>query len=425
MQIILSSAIIKSNHGGRGAIAIRIIKNIAFFALASLAFIFVTVGYAAISGNLSVGGRISITPGALPDVYITDITPESSAGVTVDNTSATVMFASVSEGGVATFHVNVINVSNGVYVFDRVIDGAEMNIDGIYSGTDITYEINGISRLDEISPNGGRLSFDVTITVPEGVSADCYVLNFHFIDKYGIPSEDYFPEGIPDGEIGLIQKLSDILNNKYTSDIVKNSRDYLLNETIKVISWNGHPYVGSMDTVYDVQLHNLFGEILNDGAVSFILKHEDINWDGYKEVALYSTSDILDCTDEWAGNGVVCVYVTVFAPVIDENRNIVGYNMVCEALRGYCSEVRYSENELIPSFSTDTWLDDIGYWAWTEELGSYIEKVPDDAMSNYGALPFRQDFASYNLYYIYDFWRTAPYGNNIGQRLDGKIPYLQ
>lgn len=67
----------------------------------------------------------------------------------------------------------------------------------------------------------------------------------------------------------------------------------------------------------------------------------------------------------------------------------------------------------------------VGYWAWTEELGSYVEKVPDDAMSNDWLVPFRQDFASYNVYYMYDFWRTAPYGETIEQCLNGKIPYLK
>ena len=384
---------------------------------------FVCVGYAAVSSKLYAEGYAQATP-ILPDVYITDITPNNSAGITIRNTEGTVMFAEVNGPGTATFTIDVINISGAIYVFDRVIDGAELNLEGVYSGTEITYTLSGIKRLDEITPNGGTLTFDVTINVPEGVTAENYILNFNFIDKYGIPGDEYFPEEMPDDEITLIQRLSDILNNKYRTEKVINARSYLLDETIKVTSWTGWPYVGSMDPNYQTQLDNLFGDVLIDTTVSFILKNEDLNGDGYNEVALYSTSDPLDCTDQWAGNGVVCVYVTVFTPVINEHGTTIAYNMVCESMHGYCGEVRYTENDLIPSFSTDTWMNDIGYWAWTEELGSYIEPVPADAWSNDWTKPFRQDFASYNNYYMYDFWRTAPCGKTIEECLDGVIPVL-
>ena len=403
----------------------KLLKNALLCACVVAMCLFACVGYAAFTDLLSVEGNVVADPPKLPDVYITDVTPNQSAGVTVKDTNGTVMFSSVGGSGTASFTVDVINISETIYVFDRVIDGAEVGIDGVYAGNEITYQLHGISRLDEIAPNGGTLSFTVTVNVPEGVTAENYILKFNFIDKFGIPSEDYFPEGMPDDEVSLIQRLSDVLNNKYKTDVVTHSRRYLLEETIKVISWNGYPYVGSMDTDYATQLDNLFGDVLLDTTVSFILKSEDLNGDGYHEIALYSTSDTLDCTDEWAGNGVVCVYVTVFTPVLDEEGSVAGYNMVCESLHGYCSEVRYTETQLIPSFSTDTWMNDIGYWAWTEELGSYVEKVPDDALSNTSDVPFRKDFASYNMYYIYDFWRTAPYGESIRQCLDGKIPYLQ
>ena len=99
---------------------------------------FVFIGYASISDNLSIEGAINVEPPQLHDVYITDITPSDSAGVTVNSTNGTVMFASVNGGGTATFTVNVINISNEVYVFDRVIEGAEFGIEGVYSGTEIS-----------------------------------------------------------------------------------------------------------------------------------------------------------------------------------------------------------------------------------------------------------------------------------------------
>lgn len=400
-------------------------KRFSFYSLVLTMCFLLGVGYAAIADVLTISGSAHLSLKPPYDVYITNVTPNSSVSVVVENTNGTTLFASVHGRGTATFTIDVINVSDYTYVFDRVIDGSETDFDGVYAGSDITYTLSGISRLDEIAPNGGTLSFDVTIDNPKGITAEYYILNFNFIDKFGIPGDEYFPEEMPDNEVNVVQRLSDILNNKYRTDTITNSRDYLINKVIQVISWSGAPYVGSMDPSYQTQLNHLFSDILTDTTVSFILKNEDLNGDQYNEIALYSTSDPLDCTDEWAGNGVVCVYVTVFTPVIDDQGDIIGYNMVCEALHGYCSEVRYTEEQLIPSFSTDTWMNDIGYWAWTEELGSYVEKVPDDAWSNDWTKPFREDFNSYNIYYMYDFWRTAPYGDTIEICLNGKIPFLR
>lgn len=394
----------------------------------SLSFmcLFCCVGFAALSTELSVGGAADVTP-VYPDVYITGITPAASAGVTVTGHVGTVMTAKVTGSGTATFTVNVKNISGTVYLFDRVIDGAEAAIEGAYAGTEITWELNGIAQKDEIAPDGGTLSFDVTITVPEGVTADYYILKFNFVDKFAIP-EDYFPEEMPDGEISLVQRLSDILNNKYKTAIVTNSRSYLIDETIQV-RWSegAAPYVGSMDKDFAEQIDALFGDVLYDSTLSFLLKNEDLNWDGYNEIALYSTSDPLDSTSEWP-SGVVCVYITVFTPVIDEQKNVIGYNMVCESLHGYAAEVRYGQNDLTPSFSTDHWRDNVGYWYYDEQTyQSYELPVPDDAIGIDGVTPFKKHFESYNTSYQYGeyYWgATTPYGNRLWQCLDGKIPWL-
>lgn len=167
------------------------------FFLAAMIFVMclvIGIGYAVISDNLSLTGSGNVEP-ELPDVYITNVTPNSSAGVTVNHTSGTVMFASVSGSGTATFRIDVINASDKIYVFDRVIDGTEMDIEGVYAGPEITYTLSGISRLDEIAPGGGTLSFDVTITVPRNVTTDLYVLQFHFMEKTGteiLPGNDEY-----------------------------------------------------------------------------------------------------------------------------------------------------------------------------------------------------------------------------------------
>lgn len=252
----------------------------------------------------------------------------------------------------------------------------------------------------------------------------------HYAINVGVNPFDYKPP-MPDKEKSLLERLDDILNQRYSTDIVIDSRDYLLTETIKVAWDDGDmyfsPYVGSMDTDEDLVFHMdaLFGDILEASTVSFILKSQDLNWDGYKEIALYSTSDPLDSTDVNPGNPV-CVYVSVFTPVLDAQKNIMGYTLVCESLRGFAPEVRYSADDPTPSFSTDHWADNVGYWYWTEEMGSYIEPVPADALANDGSgVPFREHFASYNSYYQSTWWATFPCGNNLISLIWDKIPWLQ
>ena len=121
----------------------------------------------------------------------------------------------------------------------------------------------------------------------------------------------YSIEDIPSGEVTLIERLQAVLNRQYQTDIVTDSRDYLINETIQV-RWapDAPPYVGSMDADYATQINTLFGDIMKENPVSFILKNQDLNWDGYSEIAMYSTSDKLDSDSEWP-TSAVCVYLTV------------------------------------------------------------------------------------------------------------------
>ena len=258
---------------------------------------------------------------------------------------------------------------------------------------------------------------------------------WYFTDKASAPTEQdlsislgdfiYTPQEMPDGEVSVVQRLSDILNQKYTTDTITDSRDFLINETIQVY-WGGNiyadPYVGSMDANFQDEISALFSDVLSDSTVSFILKNQDLNGDGYREIAMYSTSDPLELAYEF--EGIVCVYVTVFTPVVDKYYNVIGYHLVCESLRGYCYEVYYGQGDTTPSFSTDEWRNDIGYWHYFDEC---IYIVPDDAMSVNGDIPYKLDYYSYNKSYQYGeyYWAsTLPYGLRLWQCLSDKIPYL-
>ena len=223
----------------------------------------------------------------------------------------------------------------------------------------------------------------------------------------------YYPDDMPDGEVSLLQRLSDILNNRYTTDVITDSRDYLINETIQVY-WGGDltadPYVGSMDVTYAEQIGELFRDVIIEAGVSFLLKNEDLNGDGLGEIALYSTSDPLDC--KWDYDGTVCVFVSVFTPSVDSSGNITGYHLLCESLRGFCSQVFYDYESWLPSFTTESWKNGVGFYYHT---GLVRIEYPDD-----------HDYTKYNRIYYppYDQWwsnGTVPYGRTLAECLYGII----
>ena len=175
-------------------IAINKLGKIMIISSLSVLFLFTCIGYAQLTDFLSIIGNVNITP-TMEDVYITDVNPSSTTSITVNSTQGTILFATVNNSGSSTFTIDVINISNKTYVFERVIDGAEFGFEGAYSGTDITYQLSNIAPLDEIAPNGGTLTFKITINVPKGISADQYILKFNFIEKTGteiLPGNDEY-----------------------------------------------------------------------------------------------------------------------------------------------------------------------------------------------------------------------------------------
>ena len=254
-----------------------------------------------------------------------------------------------------------------------------------------------------------RISFFLTAVLTVGtVASVAATFNYAKSSAPPITSEQgvnvngfiYVPEEMPDEEVTVLQRLSDILNRKYKTDKVEDSLSYLLDETIQVY-WNNDktqdPFVGSMDNTYQDEIENLFGDVLMDSSVSFLLKNQDLNGDDYNEIALYSTSDKLDNKGS-SYNGVVCVYVTVFTPGIDNAGKVTGYVPVCESLRGYCYEIYYSPSYKVPSFSTDEWRDSVAYTDWRNRTYELPEKA-------------QLDYNSYNS--KYNGYTTKPYGDNL------------
>ena len=88
------------------------LKKILIYVSLIVMCLFLCVGYATLTDTLFINGSVNIAPPELPDVYITNVTPNSSAGVSVNGVNGTVLFASVDGSGTATFTIDFINISD-------------------------------------------------------------------------------------------------------------------------------------------------------------------------------------------------------------------------------------------------------------------------------------------------------------------------
>lgn len=183
---------------------------------------------------------------------------------------------------------------------------------------------------------------------------------------------DYTPP-MPEKEVTLLERIYALLNNLYENDIIAmdKGREYLLTTLDKDWDTGLNPalgsFAGSMDPTLESKerMDAMFGDIIDfedPDHVSFILKSENLVGSIDNEIALYSTSDPLTWTAGNWMNTVVGVYLSVFIPVLDEQENTIGYELLCESIHGYCLEVQYMENDYTPSFSTDHWRDELFYW---------------------------------------------------------------
>ena len=178
--------------------------------LIALITAFLGIGYAAVSDTLfAQGDAVLSTP--TYDVYISHVTPSLSGGAEVTGYFSTVMSLKITTSRTATFSITVTNNSDKTYVYERLIDGGELGIDGAYVGSDILGSVSGIAYLAELAP-GASVTFNLTITNSKGITTDNFYLKFNFIEKQDIGilpgNDDYditfkYGNGQPDTVLSL------------------------------------------------------------------------------------------------------------------------------------------------------------------------------------------------------------------------------
>lgn len=152
--------------------------------------IFTSIGYAALIDPLSMFGTAE-SSGPDYDLYISQITPDISGGVDVTGYFSTIMSAEVTSSKTATFTITVTNKSDKIYCYERMIEGSELGIEGVYSGSSIKPSVSNISFLDEVAP-GESITFTLTMTNDNNDKTENYYLKFNFIEK----TNSNIPQGL-------------------------------------------------------------------------------------------------------------------------------------------------------------------------------------------------------------------------------------
>ena len=272
-----------------------------------------------------------------------------------------------------------------------------------------------------------------------------YATNFPPKQYSGMPIRvgafEYAPPPMPDGEVTLLERIYALLNNLYTNDLIEeinvengytSSRECLLTTLDK--DWedgqstHSGTFVGSMDPteVSKRRLFAMFGDIIDfddPNSVSFILKSENLIGDWVNEVALYSTSDVIHYHSTWY-NSVVGVYLSVFTPVYDEWGMIIGYELICDSVHGYCIETEYTQGSGLASFSTDHWRDELYYWDHRYPDAQPIrgeDRYKYECYHNdYGTYPYEGRPSVWDGYILVpsNQWEVGP---NVGKRASAKL----
>jgi hypothetical protein len=274
-------------------------KKIIFAITLLFSSLFVGLGYAALTQELSIGGTIDSEPPKKVGFYISNVEVSSSSNTQIlDHKifSPTILSTefNINNGGSITFKVTVTNDTNLTYWYDE-LQYIPDNEDNSYIQDSV------ITIITKDKENETTLTFDSHDWVPALSSRDYYVtytsnrtlsniklsVNFHFENRLDFVHDEF----------------SELLNNPTSYEILSNAFNENYAETGSTVLGN----VGDDKALFD----QLFGENLTlnvDGVekpVTIMIQREDVNnsnsGDNYEpsgpkgcEYTIYITTDNVD-----------------------------------------------------------------------------------------------------------------------------------
>ena len=310
---------------------------------------FLSIGYARVSKELSVTGTVTADPPKI--VYILSATA-TSGNVSNIAESGTVLSSKVTlenkASSQAVIHVTVKNNTEYPYVFNGIVytEGA-----GTYDNTAISVSAS-IKKGVELA-SGAMAEFDVIFKYKSGVSTN-KVLN-SVINLSFVPPNEYIPEIAVKGAIG---QFAEILNDT----VAYNKLTEAMDNTGFTDRWS-NSYIGNVAGATDAdskvvnELFTVDGKSLltldlkGDGTetnVTAMIKREDIGGSSAKEMVIYMTGEKI------SGTLLKHTDLQVFAAIYVQN-DAGEWVQKGELFEGTAKSNAYFAGWNDDSINTDTW----------------------------------------------------------------------
>lgn len=325
--------------------------------LFSFVFCFVSLGYAAVTGSLTVTGRMTHT--AQTRVFICDVEPTDTAAVTVKDYFGTALTSTVdlskTGNNTATLNITLYNNSTFVYVFDRV---DYLLGEGTYDNQNITLALNGLQKGQELA-GGQYLEFSATFSYLNGQPVANTVLN-SIINFNFIPASEYVPEiAVSDalGQFEVILNTEEDFNALITQ--MENNNDRANDTYIGNVVGASTADTRLLEQLFTEEGKNYLVLDINGKKTSVTAMIKRENLDGNtatgesssgNEMTIYLTADNISSAG-WRGS--VTVYAIVFTKPADSDKWVQIGNMYegTATVNNYNGSLFGTRN----SFNTDTW----------------------------------------------------------------------
>lgn len=360
----------------------------------SLMTCFLSVGYAAVTGNLSITGEAEYYA---PPIFISSVKLVNSDGTLsvfdVDSLRGTVMGSTVNLPNASSsviLQITVHNRSEDTYGYNATIAGTDT---GSYSNPNITYHVyqdatcttdlpqggikeDGVTTVGTVvAPNGGETTFYIKFTYKDTSNITNTSLHSFLNFDFKTPLDTIIEDAAVDNAVDMFY---DILND-HIGDKDYNPLNTLMDNagSDRNISYIGNvagansTEVTKVEDLFDGQLKvNIDGE---EKEVKFLLKRENI--DGNTQTGSNVTLNYTDrygaqsvtgwemvmymTTEELVRNGwleeIFGVKKTVYAVVFTSYDGGTTWEQLGEMYQGTASVVEYDGSSGNGSFSTDTW----------------------------------------------------------------------
>ena len=354
----------------------KIWMKIALCITLSVMCIFVGIGYAEVTSDITIQGTVDVTP---PEaVFITNVTQSGTNGSTgtVNGYTMTVLNSKTvlgnSGNSTVTYTITVFNNTDEDYGYNAMI----------YTVGENTYDNESIVVTPQIErrtvvESQGYLTFDVVVSYKDGEQASDKELNSIITYEF-LPLDD-IPEDEDEVAVyNVMDKFKQILN---TPTDYKTLSDEIAANYDGSRAWTA-TYIGNVVGTADYENNNdtaivndLFDGILTlningvDTNVTVIIKRESVDADSTTgdtyyygdpavgvsdtEMTLYVTAEDLNAA---SSGDYVTVYAVVFTIDQDENGDPIGeWYQIGDMYQGKASVVGYIGGYSNGSFDTGTW----------------------------------------------------------------------